>query len=91
MPSNSTSIEEEGILFNNFQLVNGGKFCELETLALLNSSQYPARNPSQNIADLQAQIAANESGLKELQRMVAHYGTLTVQAYMGYVRDNAEL
>ena len=91
MPSNSTSIEQEGILFNNFQLVNGGKFCELETLALLNSSQYPARNPSQNIADLQAQIAANESGLKELQRMVNHYGALTVQAYMGYVRDNAEL
>ena len=62
MPSNSTSIEEEGILFNNFQLVKSGKFCEVETLALLNSSQYPARNPAQNIADLQAQIAANKCG-----------------------------
>ena len=90
MPSNSTSIEEEGILFNNFQLVKSGKFCEVETLTLLNSSQYPARNPAQNIADLQAQIAANKCGKRELQRMVAHYGSATVQAYMGYVRDNAE-
>ncbi|MBD2187434.1 hydantoinase B/oxoprolinase family protein [Pseudanabaena mucicola] len=91
MPSHSTSIEEEGILFNNFQLVKGGKFCEVETLALLTSSQYPARNPSQNIADLQAQIAANECGARELRRMVAHYGAATVQAYMGHVRHNAEL
>ncbi|MFM7601366.1 MAG: hydantoinase B/oxoprolinase family protein [Pseudanabaena sp.] len=91
MPSHSTSIEEEGILFNNFQIVESGKFCEAETFALLTSSQYPARNPTQNIADLQAQIAANECGAKELQRMVASYGALTVQNYMCHVRDNAEL
>ena len=91
MPSNSTSIEEEGILFNNFQLVENGIFREVETLALLSSSEYPARNPSQNIADLQAQIAANECGVKELHRMVAHYGAVTVQSYMEHVRDNAEL
>ncbi|MEI6330331.1 MAG: hydantoinase B/oxoprolinase family protein [Pseudanabaena sp. ELA645] len=91
MPSNSTSIEEEGILFNNFQLVKSGEFCEVETLSLLTSSEYPARNPAQNIADLQAQIAANACGEKELQRMVSHYGAATVQAYMGFVRDNAEL
>ncbi|WP_126387642.1 hydantoinase B/oxoprolinase family protein [Pseudanabaena sp. ABRG5-3] len=90
MPSHSTSIEEEGILFDNFQLVKSGKFCEVETLALLTSSAYPARNPAQNIADLQAQIAANECGAKELQRMVNHYGAITVQAYMVFVRDNAE-
>lgn len=91
MPSNSTSIKEEGILFNNFQLVKNGKFCEAETMTLLSSSQYPARNSAQNIADLQAQIAANECGAKELQRMVNHYGAAVVQTYMGFVRDNAEL
>jgi 5-oxoprolinase (ATP-hydrolysing) len=91
MPSNSTSIEEEGILFNNFQLVKNGEFCQVETLSLLASSDYPARNPAQNIADLQAQIAANKCGAKELERMVNHYGSMTVQAYMGFVRDNAEL
>ncbi|WP_271253586.1 hydantoinase B/oxoprolinase family protein [Pseudanabaena sp. Chao 1811] len=90
MPSNSTSIEEEGILFDNFQLVKNGQFCEAETLALLTSSAYPARNPAQNIADLQAQIAANECGAKELKRMVNHYSATIVQAYMGFVRDNAE-
>jgi len=91
MPSNSISIEEEGILFNNFQIIKNGKFREVETLALLNSNQYPARNPVQNIADLQAQIAANACGARELQRMVNHYSEAKVQAYMGYVRDNAEL
>jgi 5-oxoprolinase (ATP-hydrolysing) len=90
MPSNSTSIEEEGILFDNFQLVKNGVFCEVKTLTLLTSSAYPARNPAQNIADLQAQIAANECGTKELQRMVNHYGAMTVQSYMSFVRDNAE-
>ncbi|PZO35749.1 MAG: 5-oxoprolinase [Pseudanabaena frigida] len=91
MPSNSTSIEEEGILFNNFQLVESGHFHEVETLALLASNQYPARNPAQNIADLQAQIAANACGAKELQRIVDNYGAVTVRNYMAYVRDNAEL
>ena len=90
MPSNSTNIKEEGILFNNFSLVTSGKFCEVETLALLNSSEYPARNPAQNLADLQAQIAANECGARELQLMVDRYGAATVQSYMGFVRDNAE-
>ncbi len=90
MPSNSTSIEEEGILFDNFELVRSGQFCEAETFALLTSSQYPARNPPQNMADLQAQIAANACGVKELQRLVTHYGNEIVQAYMGHVRDNAE-
>jgi 5-oxoprolinase (ATP-hydrolysing) len=91
MPSNSTSIEEEGILFDNFQLVESGSFCEAETLALLTSSQYPARNPAQNIADLQAQIAANACGAKELQHMVTHYGVATAASYMRHIRDNAEL
>ncbi len=90
MPSHSTSIEEEGILFDNFQLVKNGKFREVEILALLTSSAHPARNPAQNIADLQAQIAANECGAKELQHMVNHYSAAIVQAYMGFVRDNAE-
>ncbi|ELS32654.1 MULTISPECIES: oxoprolinase family protein [Pseudanabaena] len=89
MPSHSQSIEQEGILFDNFHLVRSSKLCEVETLALLSSSPYPARNPSQNLADLQAQIAANECGAKELQRMIARYGE-EVHAYMGYVRDNAE-
>ncbi|MGZ3239154.1 MAG: hydantoinase/oxoprolinase family protein, partial [Burkholderiaceae bacterium] len=59
MPADSTVVEEEGVLINNFQLVRGGRFLEKETIALLSSGKYPCRNISQNIADLQAQIAAN--------------------------------
>ncbi|HIK29124.1 MAG: hydantoinase B/oxoprolinase family protein [Oscillatoriaceae bacterium SKW80] len=90
MPPNSTTIEEEGILLDNFLLVREGKFREKELLELLTSGKYPARNTNQNIADLQAQIAANERGVQELVKMVEHYGLETVQAYMGFVQDNAE-
>jgi 5-oxoprolinase (ATP-hydrolysing) len=91
MPPYSTSITEEGILLDNFQLVNSGIFCEQELIKLLSSEPYPARNILQNIADLKAQIAANELGVKELLKMVEHYNLEIVQAYMGFVQDNAEL
>lgn len=90
MPPDSTNVEEEGILINNFKLVEEGKFRENELIQLLTTDTYPVRNITQNIADLQAQIAANEKGVQELQRMVGQYGLETVQAYMGYVQDNAE-
>jgi 5-oxoprolinase (ATP-hydrolysing) len=90
MPPNSISVEQEGILFDNFQLVSGGQFQETKLLEKLNSGDYPARNPAQNIADLQAQIAANKRGIQEIENMVKHFGLETVQAYMGYVQDNAE-
>ncbi len=90
MPPYSTSVTEEGILLDNFQLVNSVIFCEHELINLLSSKPYPARNIPQNIADLKAQIAANELGVKELLKMVEHYSLETVQAYMGFVQDNAE-
>ena len=57
---------------------------------LLDSGTYPARNPQQNLADLKAQIAANEKGVQELRRMATEFGLDVVQAYMGHVQDNAE-
>ncbi|MEO0477719.1 MAG: hydantoinase B/oxoprolinase family protein, partial [Planctomycetota bacterium] len=90
MPSDSTSVEQEGVLFDNFQLVEAGQFREVELREMLTAGSYPVRNPTQNIADLQAQIAANEKGVQELLRMLEQYGLETVQAYMGYVQDNAE-
>ncbi|MGJ3249650.1 MAG: hydantoinase B/oxoprolinase family protein [Elainellaceae cyanobacterium] len=90
MPSNSTSVEEEGVLIDNVQLVDQGRFCEDEILALLTNAPYPVRNPIQNLADLKAQVAANEKGVRELHNMVDHYGLETVQAYMQHVQDNAE-
>ena len=90
MPPNSTSIEQEGILINHFKLVAQGQFRSQEILELLTHHAYPARNPAQNLADLKAQIAANERGVKELRRMTAHFSLETVQAYMQHVQDNAE-
>ncbi|WUR16099.1 hydantoinase B/oxoprolinase family protein [[Empedobacter] haloabium] len=93
MPPDSTHIEEEGVLIDNFLLVDGvggGRLREAETRALLTGARWPARNPDQNLADLRAQVAANQKGVEELHRMVAHFGLDVVQAYMGHVQDNAE-
>ena len=90
MPPHSTSIEQEGVSIDNFQLVASGQFRRAELLALLTNCPYPARNPEQNIADLQAQIAANECGVSTLLATIDRYGVATVEAYMQHVRDNAE-
>ncbi len=74
---------------DNFKLRDRGRFREKEVFALLAGARYPARNPRQNIADLKAQIAANEKGVRELRRMVALYGLPVVRAYMRHVQDNA--
>ncbi len=85
----ATTVDEEGVLFDNFRVVDRGKFREADLQTLLTDHPYPARNPHQNIADLKAQIAANEKGVAELRKMVAHFGLDVVEAYMGHVQDNA--
>jgi 5-oxoprolinase (ATP-hydrolysing) len=90
MPPFSTRIEEEGVQINNVKLVERGVLREAEMLALLQSGEYPSRNPQQNMADLKAQIAANEKGVQELRKMVDQFSLDVVQAYMRHVQDNAE-
>jgi len=90
MPPFSRCIDEEGVLIDNFKLVERGRLREAELLALLQQARHPARNPDQNLADLRAQVAANEKGLQELRALVAAHGRQTVSAYMRHVRDNAE-
>ncbi|NER21047.1 MAG: 5-oxoprolinase [Symploca sp. SIO1C2] len=90
MPPHSTTVEEEGIIFDNFLLVEEGNFREIPLRQVLLNHSYPARNPEQNLADFKAQIAANERGVQELHKMVLQYGLATVQAYMKFVQDNAE-
>ncbi len=89
-PPDSGHIDEEGVLISNFKLVDAGRLRDRETRALLASAKYPCRNIDQNMADLEAQIAANETGVREVQRMIATFGRDVVQAYMGHVQDNAE-
>jgi 5-oxoprolinase (ATP-hydrolysing) len=90
MPPHSTSVEQEGVLLDNFQLVNQGQFQEAALLHILTAGPNPVRNPTQNLADLRAQIAANERGIQELRRMVQHYGLETVHTYMQHIQGNAE-
>ncbi|MDF1855926.1 hydantoinase B/oxoprolinase family protein [Pseudooceanicola sp.] len=89
-PPDSTHIEEEGVVIDNFLLVRDGKLREAETRALLASGRYPCRNPDDNLADLEAQVAANATGIAEVTRMIDNFGHATVLAYMGHVQANAE-
>ncbi|MFE3887441.1 hydantoinase B/oxoprolinase family protein [Streptomyces lydicus] len=90
MPAFSSTIQEEGILFDNWLLVRDGELREDATRALLAAGPYPSRAPDANLADLRAQIAANEKGIQELRRMTDQFGLDVVRAYMGHVQDNAE-
>ncbi|VVE65934.1 5-oxoprolinase [Pandoraea anapnoica] len=90
MPPDSTHVEEEGVLIDNWQLVAAGELRDRETRELLAGARYPARNIDQNMADLRAQVAANQKGVDELRRMVNDFGRDVVLAYMGHVQDNAE-
>ena len=89
MPPFSRTIEEEGALFELFQLVTANEFHERELRETLAAGRYPARNPDQNVADLRAQLAANARGIAEIERAVQRHGLGTMRAYMRHVQDNA--
>ncbi|OEV29666.1 5-oxoprolinase [Streptomyces nanshensis] len=90
MPAGSREIHEEGVLFDNWLLVEDGRLREEETRRLLTEAPFPSRNPDTNLGDLRAQIAANRKGVEEVGRMIGHFGLDVVQAYMRHVQDNAE-
>ena len=90
MPPGSRTVEDEGVLIDDFLLVDAGALLETETRALFASGPHPSRNVDQNLADLKAQVAACARGADELARMVGEFGRLPVKAYMGHVQANAE-
>ncbi|MEU8710234.1 hydantoinase B/oxoprolinase family protein [Streptomyces sp. NPDC048565] len=90
MPAFSRTVDEEGVLFDNWLLVRDGTLREEETRAHLTTAVHPSRDPDSNLADLRAQIAANEKGITELRRTIRQFGQDVVEAYMGHVQDNAE-
>ena len=89
MPPGSRTIDEEGVLIEDFRLVEAGRLCEAEVADLLTSATHPVRDLQQNLADLRAQVAANARGAAELGHMVAEFGLPVVTAYMRHVQDNA--
>ena len=90
MPPESRTLAEEGVVIDDLLLVAGGHFREDEFRALLTGARWPARSPATNIADIKAQVAANETGMRELQGLLERYGWPEVRAYMGHVMANAE-
>ena len=90
MPADSRSVDDEGVLIDDFLLVDAGKLCEAETRALFASGPWPSRNVDQNLSDLKAQVAACTRGAQELIRMTGEFGREVVTAYMGHVQNNAE-
>lgn len=86
----ATHVDEEGVLIDNFKLVDQGALRSEAFTRLMTEHRYPARNPQQNLADITAQIAANEKGVAELRKMVLHFTLPVVEAYMRHVQDNAE-
>jgi 5-oxoprolinase (ATP-hydrolysing) len=89
MTPRARSIIEEGVVIDNFRLMERGRLREAELRALLSSGDYPCRNPDQNIADIKAQLAANEKGAQELRKMVREFSLPVVKAYMRHVQNNA--
>lgn len=89
MPAESRHIDDEGVLIDNFVLVRGGKFRMTEVRELLLGAKYPARDPDKNVADMRAQLAANQQGIRQLEKTIERYGLTTVQRYLRFVRDNA--
>lgn len=85
----ATTVDEEGVLIDNFHLVDQGRFREAALREVLTTHRYPCRNPDQNVADLKAQVAATERGAAELRRIAAEFGVEVVEAYMRHVQDNA--
>jgi len=90
MPPLSRTVGEEGVLIDDFLLVEDGRLREAQTRALLGSGAWPARNPDQNLADLKAQVAACRRGADEIQTLIDRFGRNTVMAYMDHVQNNAE-
>lgn len=90
MPPTSKTVEDEGVLIDDFLLVDAGTLRDAETRALFASGAHPSRNVDQNMADLKAQVASCARGADELARMVAEFGRDVVAAYMGHIQDNAE-
>ncbi|MCH6574764.1 MAG: hydantoinase B/oxoprolinase family protein, partial [Bacteroidetes bacterium] len=89
MPAEGRHIDDEGVLIDDFALVRGGEFQKTAVRELLLGAKYPARDADKNIADMQAQLAANQQGIRQLEKAIERYGLRTVQRYLRFVRENA--
>ncbi|MET0287560.1 MAG: hydantoinase B/oxoprolinase family protein [Polyangiales bacterium] len=89
MPAESSSLAEEGVVLSALRIVEAGHFDRDGVRAVLTSGTWPARNPDENLADLEAQIAANHTGARLLGELAGRFGHAVVASYMQHIQDNA--
>lgn len=89
MPPFSRRLSEEGVLIRCLKLVDRGQSNEQELRKVLSSGEFPSRDVDSNLADISAQVAANNSGVKLLRELVDRYSLLVVQAYMQHIQRAA--
>ncbi len=90
MPPFSKNLAEEGVLIRNFKLVDAGQSRIDELRELLLSGPYPTRSVADNLADITAQVAANNQGARDLAALVERYSLPVVEAYMRHIQAAAE-
>jgi len=90
MPPDSKTLADEGVLIRAFRWLERGRAREEALRTLLRSGPYPSRCPDENLADIAAQVAANQTGVRELLAMIDRSGLDVVQAYMQHIQSAAE-
>jgi 5-oxoprolinase (ATP-hydrolysing) len=90
MPPESTCLAEEGVLIRNFKLVDAGQSRIDQLGKLLASAEFPSRRIEDNLADVTAQVAANQHGARDLAALVERYSLPVTLAYMRHIQDAAE-
>jgi len=89
MPADATRLTEEGVVFEGPPIVHAGRFDDAAVRQVLEGGPHPARRPDENIADLQAQAAANQAGALLLRALCDEVGTDVVMAHMRHVQAHA--
>lgn len=90
MPPFSKNLAEEGVLIGNFKLIDAGVSRHGALLDMLRSAEFPSRDPAANLADINAQVAANRMGAAALLAFCNTKGLAYVQSYMRHIQTAAE-
>jgi len=89
MPPDSRSLADEGVLIRHVRVLRDGRPCFDDLERTLSVGPYPSRSPKENLADVEAQIAANRAGSALLSRLVEECGREIVLGYMGHIQAAA--
>ena len=89
MPPNAKNLEEEGVVISPFYLVKKGRVNWKSMRKLLENAKYPTRSVDENLADLNAALAANKNGSEAFLTLLKTHGKNTVQKYLKLLHEHA--